>query len=373
MDGVFLCYRRGDAGDVVGRIQDRLRQHFGSDFVFRDVDNIAPGADFRAEIAAALTSVDYVLVAIGPGWLAAKSSTGARRIDQPRDAVRIEIETALENHKTVIPLLVGGSDMPEAEELPESIALLADLNGLPIRQDPDFEHDVHRLFVAIGADPADVPVPAAYVGPTSHRRKSPTGRWIAGIAALLVVVVGGALAFSFAGGRDESPPVSVLGGEATTTSSPAPSSTATPAAETEPGSEPASTQPLDSDDGQAASTIVFVDDLTPGDCFDEPATELVDDLHLVPCAEPHDNEVFFTFLLDGGTLPSESEIGDTAFDTCVPALESYAATQWDESSLDFSYYSPTRQSWSRGDRLVICYAYNTDLSKLVGTVMDSGR
>jgi hypothetical protein len=42
MPGVFISYRREDAGGAAGRLYDRLCAHFGSDRVFRDVDTIAP-------------------------------------------------------------------------------------------------------------------------------------------------------------------------------------------------------------------------------------------------------------------------------------------------------------------------------------------
>jgi hypothetical protein len=50
--GVFLSYRRKDDRWAAGRINDRLIASFGIHAVFRDVDAIKPGKDFRHEIDA---------------------------------------------------------------------------------------------------------------------------------------------------------------------------------------------------------------------------------------------------------------------------------------------------------------------------------
>ena len=54
MPNISLSYRRLDSQDITGRIFDRLAQRFGRERVFRDIDNIRPGIDFRTQIAAAL-------------------------------------------------------------------------------------------------------------------------------------------------------------------------------------------------------------------------------------------------------------------------------------------------------------------------------
>jgi hypothetical protein len=52
---------------------------------------------------------------------------GARRIDDPRDWVRREIETVLRRPDAiVVPVLLDGATMPASEELPESLRALAD-------------------------------------------------------------------------------------------------------------------------------------------------------------------------------------------------------------------------------------------------------
>jgi hypothetical protein len=56
--------------------------------------------------------------------------------------VRVEIESALEKGIPVIPLLVRGAQMPVEENLPLSLRKPVYRNGLQIRPDPDFHHDM---------------------------------------------------------------------------------------------------------------------------------------------------------------------------------------------------------------------------------------
>ena len=60
--------------------------------------------------------------------------------------MRIEVESALQRSIPVIPLLVRGAQMPQTDELPESLAALAFRNSTAIRRDPDFHTDMDRLI-----------------------------------------------------------------------------------------------------------------------------------------------------------------------------------------------------------------------------------
>jgi hypothetical protein len=90
---IFICYRRDDSGDVTDRIWDKLSRAFGRQNLFRDIDSIPTGRDFRKEILQTLESCRAVLVVIGREWI--RDVEGRRRLDSAEDHVRIEIETAL--------------------------------------------------------------------------------------------------------------------------------------------------------------------------------------------------------------------------------------------------------------------------------------
>jgi hypothetical protein len=136
---IFISYRRDDSGDIAGRIYDRLIGELGRKAVFKDVDSIPLGADFPRVIAESLRQCSAVLVVVGPGWL-------SERLERPDDWVRIEIETALALGVRLIPLLVGGASIPPPAALPEPLRPLAQRNGMAVRRDPDFHHDMDRLI-----------------------------------------------------------------------------------------------------------------------------------------------------------------------------------------------------------------------------------
>ncbi len=142
---IFISYRRDDSAPTTGRIYDRLIASFGKDAVFKDVDNIPYGEHFPHYIASVIAKCSVMLAIIGPRWLDAAKPDGTRRLDDPQDWVRIEIETALSLGVTVIPLLVDGAHMPKTANLPESLQGLAPLNSLAVRNDPDFNGDIYRL------------------------------------------------------------------------------------------------------------------------------------------------------------------------------------------------------------------------------------
>ena len=146
---VFISYRRGDSADITGRIYDRLAQHFGKEAVFKDVDSIPLGIDFQKHLQGAVGQCSVLLAIIGRSWVDAGSDSGKRRLDDSRDHLRIEIETALRRDIPVIPVLVQGGAIPEADQLPESLKTLAYRNGLSVRPDPDFHPDMDRLIKGI--------------------------------------------------------------------------------------------------------------------------------------------------------------------------------------------------------------------------------
>jgi hypothetical protein len=146
---VFISYRRHDSSDVAGRIYDRLIQRFGSKGVFKDVDSIPLGVDFRKHLADSVGQCRILLAIIGRSWSASGQSPSNRALDDPRDFVRIELETAFQRGIPVIPVLVQGAAIPAEDQLPASLQSLAYHNGLAVRPDPDFHQDMVRLIRGI--------------------------------------------------------------------------------------------------------------------------------------------------------------------------------------------------------------------------------
>ena len=147
---LFICYRRSDSQDVAGRLYDRLSRHFGAEHVFKDVDSVPLGVDFRRFVGDQVGRCDVLLAIIGPGWVGARNAQG-RRLDDPRDLVRIELASALKRDLPVVPILVGNASLPEEEALPGELRPLSYRNGTPLRPDPDFHSDVDRRIEGLEA------------------------------------------------------------------------------------------------------------------------------------------------------------------------------------------------------------------------------
>jgi hypothetical protein len=207
MAKITISYRRDDSMDITGRIFDRLTNRYGRETVFRDIDNIPPGLDFREQIRASIGDSDVLMVVVGPRW------TGGGRRGQPRiraetDYVRFEVEAALNRRIPVIPLLVGGAKMPEPSELPEDIRDFAYRNAVQIDSGRDFDHHVNGLIrvtdkILLNAIQTRPRVPAAVTlsaivgGGASDseakttRQTAPTSR--APQSSLLLPMVGGVM------------------------------------------------------------------------------------------------------------------------------------------------------------------------------------
>ena len=144
MAKIFLFYRRQDSAGEAGRIYDRLCGRFGPDSVFFDVNSVPLGVDFQEYIESVLNHCGVLLAVIGPHW-AGESDTG-RRIDDPEDWVRIEVEAALKRDLPVIPVLIDHTRMPSKADLPPSLARLARRNALSVDQGRGFHDDVGQLI-----------------------------------------------------------------------------------------------------------------------------------------------------------------------------------------------------------------------------------
>ncbi len=149
MARVFISYRRADSATFSGRIYDRLIAKYGRRNVFKDVDDIPAGVNFGKYIQDSLRQCAVTLIIIGPHWLDQEAADGGRRLDDAKDWVRLEVETAFALGLTVIPTLVDGARMPKATELPDSLQELTQINSVSVRNDPDFVRDMDRLIAAI--------------------------------------------------------------------------------------------------------------------------------------------------------------------------------------------------------------------------------
>jgi formylglycine-generating enzyme required for sulfatase activity len=176
MPKIFLCYRRRQSAAHTGRIHDRLLRHFGDSYVFLDIDWIPPGEDFREYITSSVAQCRVLLAVMGPNWVGRTFIW--RQIDNPKDFVRLEIETALERKIPVIPILIDGARMPGEEDLPPSLVRLAYCHAVEVDQGPDFGHQVDRLIMGIERflQPPGPDAPAPVTEPGGPVTADPVGK-----------------------------------------------------------------------------------------------------------------------------------------------------------------------------------------------------
>jgi hypothetical protein len=151
MSAIFISYRREDSQDVTDRIREHLARNYSAPEIFMDIDSIPGGVDFKQALEEAMSQCDVVLVIIGPKWTTIRNERDSIRLSDPDDFVRSEVESALQHAKVVIPLLVGGAQMPHVSELPPSMSELVNRQALPIRSGRDFSHDIGVLIETIDA------------------------------------------------------------------------------------------------------------------------------------------------------------------------------------------------------------------------------
>jgi hypothetical protein len=152
---IFISYRRDETAYPAGWLFDRLAQHLGPAQIFKDVDSIELGDDFVQVISRAVGSCDVLLALIGDQWLTVTDDRGRRRLDDPDDFVRLEIEAALERNVRIIPILVDGANMPRADELPPGLVGLERRQALELSPSR-FEYDTSRLLKVLDMTLAEV-------------------------------------------------------------------------------------------------------------------------------------------------------------------------------------------------------------------------
>jgi hypothetical protein len=145
---VFLSYRRDDAPDAADRLYSSLAKRFGERNVFIDVDTIDIGAPFAKVVDDWIARSDVLLALIGRRWINAVDPDGNRRLADPKDYVRREIEAALELEIRVVPVLIHGATLPDQHELPASLTPLLERQAVEVTR-AYWELDVERLGNAI--------------------------------------------------------------------------------------------------------------------------------------------------------------------------------------------------------------------------------
>jgi TIR domain len=145
--GVFISYRRRETSGYAGRLHDALSEHFGAERIFMDV-TMEAGVDYTERIEDAIGSCGALIALIGGEWLTLTDERGHRRIDDPADLHRLEIEAGLARGVRVIPTLVQGARTPPGDQLPGSLQPLVRRQAVEL-SDGRWDYDVGRLIAVL--------------------------------------------------------------------------------------------------------------------------------------------------------------------------------------------------------------------------------
>ncbi len=113
-------------------------------------------------------------------------------------------------------------------------------------------------------------------------------------------------------------------------------------------------------------------DLRPGDCIGD-VSDLkgaTDEVPLVPCGEPHTQEVFAIVRHPEDAYPGAGAVATFADRACLTALDAELDLTIDDG-IAFSYLLPTFEGWNKnGDRSVVCVLVFPGEADMVGSFVE---
>jgi hypothetical protein len=109
--------------------------------------------------------------------------------------------------------------------------------------------------------------------------------------------------------------------------------------------------------------------LQPGQCFNSLPNGIAG-AHAVPCAQPHDGEIYGAFLVAGNDWPGSAALGSQARLGCQDRVASYLNPQLATNDLAEFYAYPNQGAWAAGEHSVICEIRGTQ-GRLTGSVRAS--
>ncbi len=113
-------------------------------------------------------------------------------------------------------------------------------------------------------------------------------------------------------------------------------------------------------------------DLRPGDCLDpdDGISGDVSDIAVVPCMEPHSQEVFATVKHPEGPYPGAAAVATWADASCLTELEAELGLTLADG-IFISYLLPSFDGWNKNDdRTVVCVMVFPDRGSVIGSYVD---
>jgi hypothetical protein len=103
-------------------------------------------------------------------------------------------------------------------------------------------------------------------------------------------------------------------------------------------------------------SVIPFDEIAVGDCLVVPTEDEFSELRRVPCDTPHGGEVFLVAAHPDGAYPTDEAFGEFIATVCPSAFQSWTGSALDDQDLlDYSWFTPTEESWTDGYRTFDCY------------------
>ena len=113
--------------------------------------------------------------------------------------------------------------------------------------------------------------------------------------------------------------------------------------------------------------------LPVGTCLDELSTTYITSDNVLDCSQPHNFEIFRSFLVDDGAFPGESVFEEQAYEKCDAAFADFVGLPYADSTLEYTYLSPTQETWAQGDREILCMIFDPSVAQTTGSLAASKR
>jgi len=129
--------------------------------------------------------------------------------------------------------------------------------------------------------------------------------------------------------------------------------------------------------GKGGTSVLALAKSGPGTCLSVPDTlgSEVKRLPVVDCAQPHTHEIYSVVAWDKGTVfPGVEALDAYAEQVCVRDFEPWVGVSTFDSSLTFTWLTPTLDSWNNHkDYKILCVLADTDAAPLTGSMKNSHR
>ena len=110
-----------------------------------------------------------------------------------------------------------------------------------------------------------------------------------------------------------------------------------------------------------------------GDCLNDHAGNgQVSTVPLIDCAEPHDSEAYASITMKDAAFPGADAVKTASDAGCEAQFNTFVGVNYAASRLSFSYYYPTTETWSQGDREILCLIFDP-VGRTTGTLKAAAR